>query len=76
MKEQEKTPERKLNEMEASRLPDTEFKTMVIRILRELSETFNSIKKDIQTIKMNQSEMKDIQTEMKYNLQGINSRAD
>ena len=30
----------KLNEMEASKLPDTEFKTVLIRMLKELSETF------------------------------------
>ena len=42
MKEQEKTPERKLNEMEASRLPDTEFKTMVIRMLKVLARTSTS----------------------------------
>ena len=37
MKEQDK----ELNEMEASKLTDTEFKTMAIRML---SEEFNSIK--------------------------------
>ena len=31
--------------MEITNLSDTEFKTMVIRILKELSENFNSIKK-------------------------------
>ena len=36
MKQQEKTPENKLNEMEASNLPETEFKIMVIRMLNEL----------------------------------------
>ena len=35
MKEHEKSPEKELNEMEASRLPDTQFKTMVIRVLKE-----------------------------------------
>ena len=39
------------NEMEARKLPDTEFKTMVIRMLKELSENFNSMKKDTETIK-------------------------
>lgn len=34
--------------MEANKLPDTEFKTMVIKIFKELNET---IKKDIETIK-------------------------
>ena len=29
--------------MEASKLPDTEFKTMVIRILKKLSDDFNSM---------------------------------
>ena len=35
MKEQEKSPQ-KLHEMEAGNLPDTGFKTMVIRMLKEL----------------------------------------
>ena len=34
------------------------------------------MKKDMRTIKKNQSEMKDTLTEMKSNLQGINSRVD
>ena len=33
---QEKTPGNKLNEMEASKLPKTEFKIRVIRMLNEL----------------------------------------
>ena len=43
MKEQIKTPEKELKEMEISNLSDAEFKT---RMLRELSEDLNSIKKD------------------------------
>ena len=46
MKEQIKTSEKELNEMEISNLSDVEFKTLVIRMLNELSENFNSIKKD------------------------------
>ena len=45
MKEQNKTPEKKLNKMETSNLSDAEFKTLVIRMLKELSEYLNSIKK-------------------------------
>ena len=52
MKEQNKTPEKELNEMEISNLSDAQFKTLVIRMLKELSEDVNSIKKI-------QSEMKD-----------------
>ena len=46
--------------MEASKRPDTEFKTVVIRIrmLKELSEIFNSMRKDMEAVKKNQSEMK------------------
>ena len=67
MKGQKKTPEKELNKMETSSLLDAEFKTLVIRMLNELSENFNSMKKS-------QSEMKDILIEIKNNLQGMNSR--
>ena len=33
MKEQDKTPEKELNKMETSNLPDAVFKTLVIRML-------------------------------------------
>ena len=50
IKEQEKSPETELNEMEVIKLPHRQFKTMVIRMLNKLSENFNketaSIKKD------------------------------
>ena len=45
MKEQIKTPEKELNKMEISNLSDAEFKTLVIRMLKELNEDFNSIKR-------------------------------
>ena len=45
MKEQIKTPEKELNGMEISNLSDEEVKTLVIMILKELSEELNSIKK-------------------------------
>ena len=41
--------------MEISNLSDAEFKQLIIRML---SENFNSIKKDMKTIKKSQSEMK------------------
>ena len=61
MKEQIKTPEKQLNKMEIRNLPDAEFKTLVIRMIKEFSENFRSIKKI-------QSEMKDTLTEIKSNL--------
>ena len=69
MKEQIKTPEKELNEMEISNLSDAAFKTMVIRMLKKLSE-------DLKNIKKIQSEMKDILIKIKNNLQGNNSRVD
>ena len=45
MKEQIKTPEKELNKMEISNLSDAEFKTLVIRIIKELSEDLDNIKK-------------------------------
>ena len=45
IKEQIKTPEKELNNMELSNLSDAEFKTLVIRMLKEISEDLNSIKK-------------------------------
>ena len=46
MKEQEKTPEKELKEMEISNLSDAEFKTLVKRMFKELSEDLNGIKKN------------------------------
>ena len=46
MKEQNKTLEKELNEMEISNLSDSEFKALVIRMFQELIRYFNSIKKD------------------------------
>ena len=45
LKEQNKTPEKELGKMETSNLLEAEFKTLVIRMLRELSEDLSSIKK-------------------------------
>ena len=69
MKEPIKTPEKELNEMEISNLSDAEFKTLVIRMLKECSEDLSSVKKI-------QSEMKSTLIEIKNNLQGNNSRVD
>ena len=61
MKEQNKTPEKELNKMEANNLSDVEFRTLVIRMLKELSE-------DLRSIKQIQLETKDTLIEIKNNL--------
>ena len=63
MKEQIKTPEKGLSDKEITNLSDAQFKTLVIRMLKEFSEDLNSIKKT-------QSEMKSTLLEIKNNLQG------
>ena len=69
MKEQIKTPEKELIKMEISNLSDAEFKPLVIKMFKELSEDLSSIKKT-------QSDTKDTLIEIKNNLQGNNSRMD
>ena len=66
MKEQNKTLEKELSKMKISNLSDAEFKTLVIRMLKEIIGYFNSIKKT-------QAEMKFTLSEIKKNLQGTNS---
>ena len=61
MKEEIKTPEKELNEMDISNLSDAEFKPLVIRMPKELSEDLNSLKKI-------QSEVRDTLIEIKNNL--------
>ena len=46
MKEQIKTPENELNKMDISNLSDAKFRTLVVRMLKELCEDISSIKKD------------------------------
>ena len=55
--------------MKITNLTDAEFKTVVIRTLKELSEHGNSMKKT-------QAEMKLTLSEIKKNLQGINNGED
>ena len=62
MKEQNKTPEKELSKMEISNLSDAEFKTLMIRMLKELTERGKSIKKT-------QGEMKVTLSEINKNLQ-------
>ena len=63
IKEQIKTPEKELSEMEIANLSDAEFKTLMIRMLRDLTEYDKSIR----------DEMKATLSEIKKNPQGTNS---
>ena len=47
MKEQNKTPEKELNEMKIANLSDAEFKPLVIRMLGDLTEYGKKIKEEM-----------------------------
>ena len=55
MEEQNKTPEKEQNELEIQNLSDAKFKTLVIRMLTEMSEYGHKIKEEVKAI---QSEIK------------------
>ena len=59
MKEQIKTPGKELSDEEIDNLSDAEFKTLVVRMLTEITEFGHK--------------MKAIQSEIKENIQGTNS---
>ena len=80
MKEQDKTPEKQLNEVEIVNLPEKEFKIMIVKMIQDLGkrmevkskkmqEIFN---KDLEGLKNKETNNKI--TEMKTTLEGINSR--
>ena len=82
MKEQDKTPENQVNEVEIGNLPEKEFRTMIVKMIQDLGkrmevkiekmqEMFN---KDLEELKSKQTEMNNTITEMKTTQEEINSR--
>ena len=59
MNEQVKITERELNKIEIRKLSNAEFKTLVIRMFKELSEDLNSIKNILSEMKYSLIEVKD-----------------
>ena len=82
MKEQDKTPEKQLNEMEIGNLPEREFRIMIVKMIQDLGKrmeanikkTQEMFNKDLEELKNKQTEMNNTITEMKTTLEGINSR--
>ena len=80
LKEQGKTPEEKLSEVEIGNLLKKEFNVVIVKMIKERgrrmdeeSKKFKVFNKELQNIKNNQTEMKST-TEMKNTLERINSR--
>ena len=82
MKEQDKTPEKQLNEVEIGNLPEKEFRIMIVKMIQDLGKTMETkikkmqemFNKDLEELKNKQTEMNNTITEMKTTLEGINSR--
>ena len=79
----EDSPLKELNEMEVTKLSDIEFKIMVIKMLKELTDNYKelsknyiSMKKEIETINKNQEVMNNKILERKNKLEGITSLLD
>ena len=71
MKEQEKTPEKQLNEVEVGNIPEKEYRIMIVKMIQDLrkrmeakiekmQEMFN---KDLEELKNKQTEMNNTITE-------------
>ena len=73
MKEQDKTPEKQLNEVEIGNLPEKEFRIMIVKMIQDLRERMEAgvrklqeiFNKDLEELKNKQTEMNNTMTEMK-----------
>ena len=71
-KEQDKTPEEKLSEVEIDNLLSRKFKVMIVKMFKQLRtkldeqiEKLEVFNKELENIKKNQAEMKNTITKMK-----------
>ena len=71
MKEQDKSPEKQLNEMEIGNFPEKEFRIIIVKMIqnrrKRMEKMQNIFSKDLEQLKNKQIEMNDA-------LEGINSR--
>ena len=82
MKEQGKTLEKQLNEVEIGNLPEKEFRIMIVKMIQDLRKRVEAkvekmqgmFNKDLEELKNKQTEVNNTITEMKNILEGINSR--
>ena len=82
MKEQDKTPEKQLNEVEIGNLPEKEFTIMIVKMIQDLGKRMEAkiekrqemFNRDLEELKNKETEMNNTITEMKTTLEGLNSR--
>ena len=78
MKEQTRDTEVQVNEEEIGKLPEKEFRIMVVKMIKnfenKMEKMKESIKKDLEELKNKHAETNSTITEIKTTLEGINSR--
>ena len=78
MKEQTRNTEVQINEEEIGKLPEKEFRIMLVKMIKnfenKMEKMKESIKKDLEELKNKQTETNNIITEIKNTLEAINSR--
>ena len=78
MKEQTRNTEIQINEKEIAKLPEKEFRIMIVKMIKNLENRTGkmqeSINKDLEELKNKHTETNNTITEIKNTLEGINSR--
>ena len=78
MKEQTRNTEIQINEEEIGKLPEKEFRIMVIKMIKilenKMEEMQESVIKDLEELKNKHAETNNTTNELKNTLEGINSR--
>ena len=81
MKEQDKTPEEKLSDVEIGNLPEKEFRVMIVKTIQKLgkrmdaqNEKLQKVNKELENIKNNLTQLKNTITEMKNTPEGISHK--
>ena len=75
MKEQDKIPEKQLNEVEIGNLPEKEFRRMIVKMIQDLGKRMEAkIEKMQKMFTKDLEELKNKQTEMNNTLKEIHSR--
>ena len=78
MKEQTRNTEVHINEVEIGKLPEKEFRIMIVKMIKNLESRMKkmqeSINKELEELKYKHTETNNTITEIKNTLEGINSR--
>ena len=78
IKEQTRNIEVQINEQEIGRLPEKEFRIMIVKMIKSLENKMEkmqeAVNKDLEELKNKHTETNNTITEIKNILEGINSR--